>query len=449
MKKIVALTLCLASVIALLCACKPKENLNASSTMAGTESSAIASQETESETNSSKTSSVVDAGSSKKENEESSDNKSSSTNSIDGTETPSDVASVSTSSSVKINFTDPSLEIGAYHFNPLYTNNYADEEHFLEYGDNLNPIPMETKLEELEDVLKAGYFNTIILEKEHFDNEALWQILEKYEIKVWFCIWSLFNSSKKTLEEYMKSYDTLLAKIQANPKRWKMFNGFTYDESVHRGQSVEDFNAVCKYFYQKYGKRNFPVFAPNEISKLWDDPSLGEMNTFGFQYVTDAAFDVYTVDVRPNEYNGGSNVTYAQAYYPDIVDGKSFFTVITNEMLKMADHPVNVWFYPNAQIRTAPAGLADEAYCVAQLDFFVELLTEEYEHPGGIILYTYAQWNKDQKGLQSMLVLEDDKGNSKIRPNDKKWKSYSNMLKRITGEFRNTPVKPILDPTKA
>ena len=343
------------------------------------------------------------------------------------------------------------LEIGCYHFNPCCTNNYAAPEHFVEMGDNNNPIPKEVKLREFEDVLKAGYFNTVILEYQHIGWEEIWQLAEKYNVTVWYDIFELYNSEKGTIEEFLEPYLKKLEVARNNPKYWDRFNGFVFDENTHRGQTPEDFNATCKYLYEKYKKRNFPVFAPNEISELWQAPGLGRMTPEAFKYVTDVAFDVYAVDVRP-EANNGYIVRDSQVYYPDVVDGKSFYKVLTDGIVKMAGHPVNVWFYPCAQTKVnTPSKLnttkeMQEDFVIKQLEFFDEAL-KSYEYYGGVILYTYTQYYKGEYGLQSHIDIKDENGKQKFRPEDDQiWYEYSKLILDLTEKYRNSEVTLITDP---
>ena len=344
------------------------------------------------------------------------------------------------------------LEISAYHFNPNCTNNYASPEQFVKFGDNLNPVPKEVKLEEFEDVLKAGYFNTVILENEHINWEEIWEMVEKYDLTVWYDIFELFDSKKGSVEDFFKPYLDELQIARSNPKYWERFNGFVFDENCHRGQTPEDFNATCKYLYEQTGKRNFPVFAPNEITTMWHGPGQDYMTPAAFEYVTDVAFDVYAVDVRDGATNGFI-LRDAHNAYPEITDGKSFFKVLMDGILEMAGHPVNVWFYPCSQERSIPGGVNgatrnDEDFVMSQLNFFDELM-RTYDYYGGIILYSYAQWGANEHGLQSLIDVQDENGNQKIRPEDNQvWPNYSKQIREFTEKYRNSEVTLISEPVK-
>ncbi len=450
MRKTFSLILALIMVLGVFCACKPQQNEKTSSTSAITEtSSAMAESENSSknnqntasvsskneETSSEASSKGFDRNSSKKQNvsreETSSENIPISTSSKNN-------GTTTTSSSVKVNIErDTTLEIGAYHFNPKWTKNYGEQ--------------TEKKLEEFEDVLKSGYFNTVILEVEHFDDEEVWQILDKYDVTVWLCIWTYYGSTNQNMEDFMERYDVQLKKIRQNPERWARFNGFCFDESVWRGQSNENFQYECQYLYVKYGKRLFPVLSLGEFTELMGE-GQNTIVTESFKYVTDVGFDSYSIDVRTGAPNGNS-INNANQYFPKIKDGKTYYQEITKHMLKLVNHPVNVWFYPTAFTVNLSGGLdgltrADEDFCMAHLSFFVELL-EKQEYQGGIMLYTYTQFRDEELGMQSTLVVKDESGNQKLRPEQKnKWIYYSSLLKTITQKFRATKSNALVDVSK-
>ena len=336
------------------------------------------------------------------------------------------------------------LEIGVWQLDLQETINYG--------------TAWEDRLREFEDVLKSGYFNTVLLGVGHFANDDVWQILEKYNVRAWVVVWDIFKSSEQTLEEFVSPVDKGVDEIRKNPKRWEMFNGFAYDENFSRGESSEDFNAVCKHFYEKYGKRNFPVLACQEFTDLWTVPGFPpQATTEAFKYVTDVAFDVYAIDVRDGATNtdkNGGGIPEIQKFFPEVTDGKSFFKAMTEAMLEKVDHPVNVWFYPSAHAFNAFCSLEgttreNEDYCLAHLEFFNEYL-REFKHPGGLILYTYAQapcYPADYYGLQTVLSIKDENGNQKIRPQDNAvWEKYSARLKEICAEYRQTETDLLLKP---
>lgn len=442
MKKIIALILCLMSVVALLCACKPKQTVNSSSKVAESESSAAASEELNSDVVSDKTSSVVDDSSSKKENDKSSSKDSDDKDSSKGPSRNDRTSSVSTSSSVKLPSIGGTVEIGCFQFTPYYCINYGDEEDYVAKNDGNMNVPIEQKLEEFEDVLKEGYFNTVFLNYYDIDNEKLWQIIEKYKVSVWMMIGSGYKSSSgKTIDEWMEGHLSPFKNVRKNPERWALVNGIAYDEMMTRKYTPEDFSLVAEYLYKKLGKRCFPVMAPQEFTTLWPADGPLKQTKEGCKYITDIAFDMYDADVRDNA-QPNYTVAEAQLRYPEynIQNGQDVYRMMTAEMLKLFDHPVNVWFYPSSHARSA---MHTESYCLAQLNFFDELLKEQ-EHQGGIVLYTYAQSSDTNYGLASFLDLGESANKTFRRFEGQVWYYYSKRLKALTQEYRNTPNTPIV-----
>lgn len=444
MKKTIALTLCLVSTVAILCSCIPNQILYSSSTAAGAESSVAGFEDLKPEINSNKTSSKNEAeySSSKKEENKSSSNKlpnrdedSSITSSKNN-----NTASVSTSSSVKLPVKyGNTVEISCFQFSPYYCINYADE--YTEINDGNDDIPIEKKLEEFEDVLKEGYFNSVFLNYHDVKNEKLWQILEKYEVKVWIALSSYYKESRgQTIEEFMTPYLKPFDFVKDNPKRWAMFNGILYDEVIHRGCTIEDFSVMAEYLYKKIGKRCFHVMAPQECTKLWWNGEQ-QQTIKGTKYVTDIAFDMYAGDVRDNGVNYVAE--YASSVYPEyeIYDDADVYRVMTSEMLKLVDHPVNVWFFPTSH---KYSDHHSESFCLSQLSFFDELLKEQ-ERQGGLLLYTYAQAEKGLYGLASFLDLGENANKTIRKQEDQVWYYYSKYLKDLTEEYRNTPNNPMID----
>ena len=111
-------------------------------------------------------------------------------------------------------------------------------------------------------------------------------------------------------------------------------------------------------------------------------------------------------------------------------------------MLELLDHDVNVWFYPCAYTPNLwGGGRADEDYCLAHLNFFDELLSEQ-KYQGGLMLYTYTQFsNPNEIGLQSHLVVQNLEGDVLLRPNEMKWYRYSARLGEITTKYKETKAR--------
>lgn len=337
------------------------------------------------------------------------------------------------------------MGIGAYHFNTGWTTNYGKTE--------------DERYAEFEDVIKEGYFNTVIAGREEIIQERFWKICIENDVSVWLHNYSYFNSSKQTIDEYVANVDKYVSVVRKNKEWWRRFNGFHYEENILRGQTNADFLAETRAMYQKYGKRNMPVLATGEFTKYEGNEmniemtgsQIKKMNPKAFEFVTDVGFDSYSVDVRDGAPNGGKYYEW-QNVSKDIVDGKSYYIEHTKVLLSLIDHPVNVWFFPCGFTDYLWGGLnglkfADEEYCLAHLNFFRELLYKQ-RFKGGLILYTYTQFRENgAKGLQSHLTIEAPLSSPdpyKLRPNEAKWKNYSMRIKEITEEFKTTQENVIL-----
>ncbi len=441
MKKLIALTLCLMSIMLILCSCKPKAPETNSSTPTENESSMIENDTSSKGFSETETSSIAEEEEPWDEEEEPWDEEEeeeSSKNYKPIDRNPSLPAT--TSSSLKLPDIDGStMEIGCFQFAPMYTNDYKEKYQATNLGSGVTA----KSIEQFEDTIAEGYFNTVMLTTADFAIEEVWQVLEKYKMKVWLLTGGCYDSSSgKTVDEFFEEgWLKTLSFIKDNPKRWEMFNGFAYDEIVHRGFSPEDFSLTMEYAYKKLGKRNFPVMAPQECTKLWWGGEQ-QQTTEGCKYVTDIAFDMYAGDVRTD--SGNNVASYAKGVYPEynIKNDKDVYRMMTSEMLKLVGRPVTVWYYPSSHMM---ADYHTEEYCLAQLKFFEQLLKEQ-DHPGGIILFTYAQPNETLYSLQSFLDLgENNEKSIRIRYENKIWKDYSAYLKDLTMRYRNTKNNPTID----
>ena len=319
--------------------------------------------------------------------------------------------------------------IGVYHFNEKWTTN-------LGKGEDIGFF-------EFESVLKEGYFNTVIVEKDTLKKEKFWDICRRYNVTVWMDMWTYFDSSRWTIEEYFSTFDEIIQNLRYEPDKWERFLGFHFEEYVWRGQTNEDYLAQSRELYTRYGKRNYAVFATGEFTGVEGNEHLHgtaadeskKMLTSSLKYTTDVGFDSYGVDVR----DGAPEVYHKEI--PAIVDGKSYYKELADLLLRITGHPANLWFYPTAYTCRVNSGLdgtgiATESYCTAHLSYMYELL-EQYEYKGGLMLYTYTQFdNKEEVGLKSHLVLRNASGEHMIDPDINKWTYYSKLIKRITEDYK-------------
>ncbi len=334
------------------------------------------------------------------------------------------------------------LSIGVYHFTPDWARKMN--------GDKTAETEDE-RYKEFEDVIAAGYFNTVIVPGSFINKDRFWEICEHYGISVWMSLYSFFNSAKTDIDSYIaNSVDPYISYIKSDPERWELFCGFHHEENIWRGQSNADYLTMTQTLYQKYGKRNFTVFATgeftgyegNQLQIEMDAADMKKVNPAALKYTTDMAYDSYSVDVRTGASNGGKYQEW-QNISPNIVDGQSYYREMTKVMLELLDHDVNVWFFPCSYTTSLWGGIngltrADESYCLAHLNFFYQHLKEQ-EYQGGIFLYTYYQFREVEKGLRNHLVVEDWAGNQLIALEEtEKWYQYSSRLREITSEFKNT-----------
>ena len=451
-KKYLSGLLACAFVAVCLCACGDKEGAINSSGAASSEA-AYSEIETSSEASSEVSSEESSKVSTPSKEEESSSEKENSTSSkiqvgrpgASSEETNSENTS-SRGQAVTLNVhPTEALSMGVYHFTP----------------DWARPMDVQATTEnaaerykEFEDVIAAGYFNTVIVPAKFIVDDAFWDICEHYGVSVWMSLYNFFDSSKNTIDQYLdKNVITYMSELKAKPERWKLFCGFHHEEPIWRGQSNSDYLTMTKALYQKYGKRNFTAFATgeftgyegNQLQIEMDAANMKKVNPSALKYTTDMGYDSYSVDVRDGAKNGDKYREW-QNVSSAIVDGKSYYREHTKVMLSLLDHDVNVWFFPCSYTTSLWGGVggllrADEQYCLAHLNFFTEHLKEQ-KHQGGIFLYTYYQFREIEKGLRNHLVVEDWAGNQIVAVEEtEKWYQYSARLREITAEFKNTKAK--------
>ena len=339
--------------------------------------------------------------------------------------------SSSESESVKIFKNKRTLELGAYQFrlDKCVANGTDDE----------------SQLEEYKSVVKEGYFNTFFVTLST-DILTHLEVIGEAGGSIWLSM-TPFHSTSQSLDSYIENieyYVNLIKKMGYGD----LINGFCWDEPVWHGQTNADFLAMTKTLYQKFGLRNFPVFATgefsglegNEIGKEADD--MDKVMTSSLKYVTDVAFDAYGVDVRDGAVPTAETLArWRSNIDPDINTTKDYYTGYKKKLLEHVGHPANIWYYPCCYAAPVGTGLnnikrADEGYCLGHLEFMAEDILSE-ELGGGLVLYTYS----GDTGLAKHLPLKDENGNYKYYPNEVKWDNYCAALKRICKKFSSTKVK--------
>ncbi len=312
---------------------------------------------------------------------------------------------------------------------------------FPRWADNYTTDGVNTaadRLEEAEDVLAAGYVNqTFLAVDENF--EKMMALSEKYDCQFWIGA-SAFHSETRTIDNYIAGIEVTVNRIIA-AGQWDNFLGFWWDEPVWaHGQSNEDLYTMTKALYEKWGKRNYIVFAIGAFIDNYgaDCDTIAPAFT---TYITDAGWDNYGQDV-------GDEAVAAQRADPDrfkkhnekygtnIKDGREYYRWVNSEMLEKFNHDVKVWFYPCTYLRTAST---TEKYCLDHLNFFSDLLMQQ-ENPGGLTLYTYPNWST--AALESFLPITNLKtGTQKLFPGVAKWETFAKRQKELCKEYSKIEIE--------
>ena len=319
-------------------------------------------------------------------------------------------------------------------------NSWAD--YYTTNGKNTNA----DKLREVEDVLAAGYLNHMFVSYDDNFKQVL-ELCKKYDVDVWLSA-GFFYSYKQTIDNYMLAVEKKVNDLIA-AGMWDNFMGFYWDEPFLNGMNNEDFLLMTKTLFQKWGKRNYPIFS--QMAFLGDD-EVEQVMPSSFEYVTDVSWDNYSYDVREIAKNDDRQNAQlkknAAAYGVAMETAEDYYRFIHNSLMELIDHDVYVWFHPNAWITSTYATLtnpnrADEGYCIGHLEFFLKLLDEQ-EHPGGITLYSYASWS--YPGIEQYLEVPNlQTGEQLLYPDVAKWKEYSQDLKEMVSRFRKRKLTTITD----
>lgn len=302
------------------------------------------------------------------------------------------------------------------------------------------------KLREVEDVLAAGYLNHMFVSYDENFTKVL-GLCKKYDVDVWVSS-GFFYSYKQSIENYILNVEEKVNDI-IEAGMWDNFMGFYWDEPFLNGMTNEDFHLMTKTLFQKWGKRNYPIFS--QMAFLGDD-KVEQVRTSSFEYVTDVSWDNYSYDVREiaknDERQNAQLKKNAETYGVPMETAEDYYRFIHDSLMKLIDHDVYVWFHPNAWITSTYASLtnpdrADEGYCVGHLEFFLKLLSEQ-EHPGGITLYSYASWSFP--GIEQYLEVPNlQTGEQLLYPEVEKWSEYSQDLKDMVKQFRTRKLTTITD----
>ncbi len=483
MNKLISVALLAVMLLGILSACKNKDNDAASSNITSSDA-AYSEVSTQSQTSSKEN---VSSKEESKKPAESTPSKAENTSKVENTSKAETSSKAEVSSKVDVQNTvstniiqtvGPSkfLEIGVYHFEPHWTTHYGTDEN--------------SRFKEFEDVVSQGYFNSVICSGTYFGHEKFWEIVKKYDLKVWLSCYSYYDSEKldskgkpvvTTIDTWVQNTaEKYVSRIRNDQEKFKYFQGFFFDETIWRGQSNRDFLTMTEALYKKYGRR-IHVCESMFIFKNWgstaDDVDMDFEctadyrnamtpaskpfgNSKAFKYVTDIGLDYYYFDVRDGTKTTASLEKYMKAF-PEIKSGADFYKVMYEFMTKAIGENKNIWYWPCSYTTSIYTELneykdpndpnkmlrANEDYCLAQLEFFKDLLLEQ-KYQGGIYLYNYidadAKTKPFERGLVSHLVVWDKYGNQLLQSSEPKWSLYSRRLQSICEEFRNTKANQVM-----
>ena len=311
------------------------------------------------------------------------------------------------------------------------------------------------KLAETEDVLAAGYVNTMFIATDDLFEERV-ALCREYNCKFWTGP-GKFDSELETIEHYINTVEISVNKIKA-AGAWDLFLGFNWDEPIWNGMSNEEFYTMTKALYEKWGKRNFVVFAVGSFLDGYG-ANYTTISPEYMTYLTDAGWDHYYYDLRDEALNdeeqNSSLASSNEKYGVNNQTAEDYYRWVNSEMLEKIDHDVNVWFFPAAYSTNSNGSLAvDEGYWLAHLNFFTQLLSEQTK-PGGLILYNYSGSVEKPALEQRLPVSSLETGEQRLYPDITKYETYAQRLKEIKLQFDATDVTAakyqpigILDVTK-
>ena len=435
-KKILSVVFAALMIVGVLAACGEKPvSSNDSSTVASAEdvsSEKEASSSSKKESSSNKTQSV----SSKKEDKEEKDETSSSkkNNVRPGNDEEDETSSETESEGIKQYKNNKTVMIGCFHlsmgFCSYYGKNSAEQER------------------EFREICEQKYFNTYLLGTgPNLLTEA--KIIAENGGTFWLS-GGKFNSKTQSLDAMIEDYKFYIDLL--NSKGYgDLLNGFYWDEPILGKVTNDDFLMQTEALYKNFGLRNFPVFGDVFFNFEGNEDIIWQtdrrLETKACKYLTDVGFDSYSTDVRDGAPNGGAKKfeEWQRIISKDVVDGKSFYTEKRKQLMNIVGHPANFWHYPTAYVNYLWGGLnglkySDEDYCIANLEFLVEDVLKQ-EYPGGVILYTYADFHGENTGFRAHADVKKENGEYAYVPQIPKWEKYCKLLRDTTERFNKITPK--------
>ncbi len=250
---------------------------------------------------------------------------------------------------------------------------------------------------EFDNILTKGYVNALRLTMDNYDTAHYGC---KKALELGYPVWlvpPIYLPTQEPITEYIKSFEKFVNKLKEDGV-WDAVVGFQWDEPLlRRGHTNEALYTMTKAVSETFGKRIFTNFSLYEIAGKRGndgDPDFQWLlRKDCSKYITDAGFDLYGWDFRPEAQerlqpalqNRGKQHGVELKSTEDLYQ---FYTDLTLSLIEDSDR-VRFWYYPCAYICNLGGGRkSDEDYCVAHLEGFKKLLLKQ-KNPGGIILYTY------------------------------------------------------------
>lgn len=344
--------------------------------------------------------------------------------------------SITVSNTIKQYKNPDSLQITCYHLSLAYCTAYGKD--------------LKSRTAEFKEIVEQKYFNTYFLDG---TNATYLNIEVPIVAEAGATFWLHFgnyNSKNETIADYTARVRTVINDLKAKGYG-DLINGIIWDEPMWNGQSNADFLAQSEVHYKVFGLRNNPVFATGEFSSIEGNlnvpgSSMGKVNPSALKYVTDVGFDSYGVDVRDSATNNPAQANRYDAWSQElnytVKNGKDYYLGYKKLLKDRVGHDVNFWWFPTAFGWNTYSGVADEGFCSAHLEFMRDDLLKD-ENAGGIAIYTYPTFESHGcTGFTHRVDVKDVYGNYKHYPDDEKWESYCDLLRKTTETFNSKKYNP-------
>ena len=153
--------------------------------------------------------------------------------------------------------------------------------------------------------------------------------------------------------------------------------GFYHNQNIKRGQKNKDFLLQTRGLYYKFNKRSFAAFDLSELTGVYKNTRLsvekadsaGKIHPDSLDFVTDITCLAPNYDVRENA-SFEEGVFDASGEFEGITDAKTFYSKLTERVVGIVGHNVNVWLVSSAGAKPgigSEEGNSTEGFCIAQL----------------------------------------------------------------------------------